>query len=396
MQGFFHSSEVQKERPTGLVPRCGACGLYKGCHSPKMEPYGAGAQGVLIVGEAPGETEDDEDRPFVGKAGQFLRGVLSGIGVNMDKAAVTTNALICRPPHNEEPKTKQLEHCHPNLVRTIKENSPRVIITLGHPALVTLLQGLWTGEVGPMEKWAGWRIPYEKFWICPTYHPSYLLRSHSDMLDRIFEAHLEAAFELDEAPEPREDYEKQVEVIYDDHDAANAILELDREGGWAAVDFETNCLKPEYEFARALSFSISNGRRTIAYPWVGEAVEATSAFLKSDRTQKIASNLKMEERWTRKLLGHGITNWGWDTMLAAHCLDNRPGICSLKFQAFIKLGVASYNTNVEPYLASKKGTHYNREAEIAPKRLLLYNGMDSLLEHRVAMVQREEMGYARA
>lgn len=357
-----------------------------------MEPYGASAQGVLIIGEAPGETEDDQDRPFVGKAGQFLRDVLSGIGVNLDKAAVTTNALICRPPHNEEPTTKQLQYCYPNLVRTLKENSPRVIITLGQRALVTLLQGLWTGDVGPMETWAGWRIPYEKYWICPTYHPSYLLRSHSDMLDRLFEQHLEAAFELDETPEPREDYESQIEVIYDDHEAANAILELDREGGWAGVDFETNCLKPEYEFARALSFAISNGRRTIAYPWVGEAVEATSAFLKSNRTKKIASNLKMEERWTQKLLGHGVTNWGWDTMLAAHCQDNRPGICSLKFQAFIKLGVASYNTNVEPYLKSKKGTHYNREAEIAPKRLLLYNGMDSLLEHRVAMVQRKEMG----
>jgi len=100
----------------------------------------------------------------------------------------------------------------------------------------------------------------------------------------------------------------------------------------------------------------------------------------------------MEERWTLKTFGHGVTNWGWDTMLAAHCLDNRPGICSLKFQALVRLGVPSFNETTEPYLANVKGSPYNRIDEIYPPALLLYNGMDARLEYKLAMVQMKDMG----
>jgi len=100
----------------------------------------------------------------------------------------------------------------------------------------------------------------------------------------------------------------------------------------------------------------------------------------------------MEERWTLKKFGHGATNWGWDTMLASHCLDNRPGICSLKFQSLVRLGVPSYNDKIEPYLVNQKGP-YNRIHEIDMKDLLLYGGIDSVLEYRLAMKQRHDMGY---
>jgi len=80
-------------------------------------------------------------------------------------------------------------------------------------------------------------------------------------------------------------------------------------------------------------------------------------------------------------------------MLAAHCLDNRPGICSLKFQSLVKMGVPIYNRHLEPYLESHGDGHYNRIQEISHKDLLTYGGLDSLLEYKLMRIQRKEMGY---
>lgn len=392
MKGFFPSSEVQRDQPGSLLPKCGSCGLFKTCESPKMKPYGAGAKRVLVVGEAPGQTEDEQGRPFIGKAGQFLRSKLESLGIELDEDAWTTNALICRPPGNKTPDEKQIEYCRPNLLNTIRQRQPQVILTLGRSALASILASYWR-DLGPLERWTGWQIPVERHWICPTYHPSYLLRMKSPLLDRLFVDHLRQAFAIVKDPPAAYDFKQAIEILYDEREIYEAIRSLNEEGGWAAVDYETNCLKPDYPQARIVSCAISNGKRTISYPWAGKAIIATGMFLASPNTRKIASNLKFEERWSLRTFGRGAKNWGWDTMLAAHCLDNRPGICSLKFQSLVKLGVPSYNENVEPYLSGGRG-HYNRIEEIDLKTLLFYGGMDALLEYRLAKRQRKEMGYA--
>jgi len=399
MRGFFSSSTVQRDSPGTLIPRCGACGLFKTCESPKMKPYGKGKMGILVVGEAPGQTEDEEGRPFVGKAGQHLRQVLGEIGIDLDRDAWTTNALICRPPKNKTPDSNQISHCRPNLLNTIREYQPQVVITLGRSALDSILPQYWKGDIGPMERWAGWRIPLPDFWLCPTFHPSYLLRMKNSLMDRLFDNHLTMAFGISIAPPEQTNWSEKVQVLYDEKEicreiqgAHDSALSKDGCNGWLAVDYETNCLKPEWPEAKIFSCAISNAHRTISYPWVGEAIAATGKLLKSNRTRKIASNLKMEERWTLMEFGHGVSNWNWDTMIAAHCLDNRPGICGLKFQMFVKMGVCSYNESVEPYLENRNGP-YNRIGEISWKDLLLYGGIDALGEYKLAMIQRKEMGY---
>src|SRR5262245_43419820 len=89
------------------APRCGLCGLLNKCQSPKMEVYGKGKNGILIVGEAPGANEDEQGIPFVGKAGRYLRGILHGLDVNMRNDCWLTNSLICRPPNNATPTSDQ-------------------------------------------------------------------------------------------------------------------------------------------------------------------------------------------------------------------------------------------------------------------------------------------------
>ena len=118
---------------------------------------------------------------------------------------------------------------------------------------------------------------------------------------------------------------------------------------------------------------------------------AMKDFLKS-KTPKIGANDKFEERWCLKHLGISVKNWVWDTVLAAHCLDNRPGITSVKFQAFVRLGVEDYDSSVKPFLEGAGGNGRNRIREVDVGKFLLYCGLDSLLEYKVAKIQAREMG----
>ena len=393
MSGFFPASEVQRGKPIGLVAKCGACGLFKNCNSPKMPVHGEGRKQVLIVGESPGQTEDQTGLPFTGEAGQFLRNTLEQLDVDLDTDAWSTNALICKTPRGAAPDAKQIDYCRPNLLNAIAKLRPRVVVLLGRAAVGSLMPVHWKSDVGTLERWVGWKIPGPEHWICPTYHPSFLLRAHNPQLDRAFKQHLEQAFAIDtpscslDAPSLRLDDRSAVQLLYEPDDVGRALSRF-RDDRWVAVDYETNCLKPELPEARIFSCAVSDGGRTISFPWSAEVKNHMALFFRGG-TRKIASNLKFEERWTKRFFGFGVHNWGWDTMLAAHCLDNRPGICSLKFQSWVQLGVPTYNEHIAPLL---EGDPYNRIHQIALDDLLYYGGLDALLEYRLAMLQRKEMG----
>ena len=105
---------------------------------------------------------------------------------------------------------------------------------------------------------------------------------------------------------------------------------------------------------------------------------------------KIGANIQYEERWAQKHGGGPVNKWLWDTMLGAHVLDNRAEICSLKFQAFIRLGVPNYAGHIDPYKSEGKNG-LNRMADVGLKDLLLYNGLDARLTWDVAQEQMKEM-----
>lgn len=392
-KGFFAPSKITSRRKTGMIAHCGSCGLYKHCKSPKMPPTGKGKKKILVVAEAPGKNEDRDNTQLhkKGKSGKIIRRQLSLLGSNLDIDFIKTNAVICRPRNNKKPEDYMIAACRPNLMKTIKEYKPNVILLLGEVAVKSLLTEAWGGEIGRISRWSGFCIPCREpnAWIIPTFHPSYIGRANNKMLNRIFKEHLKLAIKKsknkpwDEIP----DYEKQVEIITRPSQAAKLIREFAKKGGKSSVDYETNCLKPEGEGTEIVSCSICwRGRRTISYPWAGEAIDATSEFLKSP-APKIAANLKMEDKWTRVKLGHPVSNWFWDTVIAAHVIDNRPGITSLKFQAFVLLGMESYNSHIESFLKQKKGSRFNRIFELDLNDLLLYGGLDSYLPYWVTIKQ---------
>lgn len=398
-EGFFTDSAWQKAAPTeSLIPQCGACKLYKGCNSPKMEPSGKGKRRILIVAEAPGADEDDQGIQLIGRAGQFLEEAIDDIGGNMRRDCILTNAIICRPPNNATPTNAQIRYCRPNLTKTIEQYEPEIIIPLGATAIKSLLGGIWKEKVGGIARWVGFQIPCQKpnVWICPNWHPSYLVREGgNDVLELWFKRYLAAAFSLNRRPwDMVPDYRSKVNIITRVSDAADNITMTPKDVP-VAFDYETNMLKPDSDQAQIVSCSMSIGSETMAFPWTGDVIKAMRSFLRGNNP-KIASNMKFEDRWTRRFFGRGARNWWWDTMLAAHVLDNREGITGLKFQSFVRLGAPSYDDYIKPFLKSKTSYTPNRIWEADLNELLLYNGLDSLLEWKVAMSQRKEFGYERS
>jgi DNA polymerase-1 len=132
-----------------------------------------------------------------------------------------------------------------------------------------------------------------------------------------------------------------------------------------------------------------------------EHIRILRQLLIDDRIEKIAHNLKYEEMWSRVCLGCEVKGWKWDTMIASHILDNRPGITSLKFQAYVHFGIANYDEAVAPFLNSenregKSANSKNRVERLLTnpektRSLLQYCGMDALLTYRLAQIQMEQV-----
>jgi uracil-DNA glycosylase family 4 len=363
---------------------------------------GEGRKGILFVADFPDIDEDKSGVPFSGKGAQYLRKVLRELGIDLQRDCWVTYALVCRPPKGKMKDSKQLEYCRPNVVNTVHKLQPRIIIPLGQQAVSSLLGWLWKEDVGTVTRWVGWQIPSHKVgsWICPNWSPAALVRgaeldggesTGNDVMEVLFRKYLERSLSLGALP-PVVDYAAQVEVLYDPQQAAKVLRQMIKRGGRVAFDYETNMLKPDSKGAAIVSCSVCwEGRRTIAYPWLPPAIEATRELIRSP-LKKIASNMKFEDRWTRRILDTPVRNWHWDTMLAAHILDNRPGVTGLKFQAFVLLGAPSYDEHIKQYLRGPGTNELNRIAEVSLADLLKYNGLDSLLEFRVMQKQQAQMG----
>lgn len=395
--GFFSPSVLaQYTAPIVVIPRCGACGLFKICHTPKMTVGGEGRRGILIVGAAPDAAEDHTGDHHAGSGGDMLRRAMWEHGIDLNRDCWSTNALICHAG-GKYPTEEQIGHCAPNLRATIEALKPSTIIPLGAAANRAVLSLIWTDDIGPFARWAGFRIPSREWnaWICPTWSPVDIQREKKALQavkELWWNRHLQAAVELSERPwRIIPDEKSEIELIYDSEKAARIIRKMVERGGVCAFDYETNMLKPEGPGSEIVSCSICwQGKKTIAYPWRGEAVTATDEFLCSP-LPKVASNMKFEERWTKNKLGHRVRNWVADTMLDAHLCDTRQSISSIKFQAFVRMGVLSYNKHIHPLLESDGPMVPNRIKEIDLADLLLYNGLDSLLEFRVAERQAVEL-----
>jgi DNA polymerase len=129
---------------------------------------------VMIVGEAPGRTEDKLQKPFVGRAGKLLDSLLESINLNRSKVYIT-NVINYRPDKNRKPTTKEIDEFKKLLFKHIEIISPKCILLLGATAASAVLN-----HIGPLSvvrgKWKNIKIINSYFHILTTFHPAFLLR----------------------------------------------------------------------------------------------------------------------------------------------------------------------------------------------------------------------------
>ncbi len=410
-QSFFSPQEMQsKSRPKGKILSCISCGLYKDVRTPKMEPFGNFGKGILNVGEAPGATEDVKGMQWQGPVGQYLQRAYRRLGVNLFEDCLNTNAANCRPIDgdggNRPPTSHEISCCgQVKIFPAVEEHKPNVIILLGAAAVQSVIGPRWKGKLGKISKWRGWIIPDRelKAWVCPVFHPSFVQRSDEEgrkVVKTIWLQDLERALSMAHVPLPvHMDEGKQV-VIVEDHDELTKVLKELRDGtAPLALDFETTGLKPHAEGHKIVCMAFCNIPHR-AYAFMTPEKRSHLKLLKEvlqSRIGKVAQNMKFEAAWAQQTLGYPILNWEWDTMVAAHVQDNRPGVTSLEFQVYVNFGVTSYAGDVSSYLKSKDakdGNSMNGLDELIKTRkgrraLMLYCGLDTLHTYKLAPIQIE-------
>jgi hypothetical protein len=141
----------------------------------------------------------------------------------------------------------------------------------------------------------------------------------------------------------------------------------------------------------AVAYVAEGDVHCISFPVFADTHDAIRRFLVSD-IQKIAANMKFEDRWSRSKLGVQVRRWWWDTMQAAHWENPNSGITGLKFQAFAKLGVPYFADDVDSFFESEENSQRNKIFSIPTPKLLTYNGMDAIVELLLASMQMVENG----
>jgi DNA polymerase len=165
------------------VNKCKLCKLGQG-NARGVPGEGNPNADVLFVGEAPGFYEDQQGRPFVGNAGQFLDELLGYAGYSRSDVFIT-NVVKHRPPGNRDPEPDELEACDGYLRAQIEAIDPEVIVTLGRFSLAKFMP-----NVRAMRDVHGRALPYGDRIICAMYHPAAALHQGSlrSVLEQDFRA----------------------------------------------------------------------------------------------------------------------------------------------------------------------------------------------------------------
>ena len=129
---------------------------------------------LFIIGEGPGQQEDEQGLAFVGRAGKMLDAAFSAVGLDTNKDCYVSNIVKCRPPNNRKPSTAEIEACMPWLDEQVNLLKPKIIILAGSTAVQSFL-----GINEPISKIRGQWIEKDNIKYMPIFHPSYLLRNPS-------------------------------------------------------------------------------------------------------------------------------------------------------------------------------------------------------------------------
>ena len=390
-----------KEIPinTAKLLQCTVCPLKKaGAYNPDMPAWGSPNPLVYFMGEAPGEMEDRENRPFIGPSGEVLAACIPD--AFKDKYRLN-NTVRSRPPANRTPTALEQACCRASIIKDIKQTQPNIIVALGTTALNWLFEDEKLDRSAEIAKWRGRFFPVNLdgyvCWGYCVYHPSYILRNrrtskqgveYKSEHDRLFEADMKRVF--DNASQPKPNYVSPTTymtgIMYSEGLKSNR--ELNKVLSWidkanslpmTAFDYETNDLRPYKPDSRILTLAIGTDQWCVAFPvayknaWTPQQKEildqAISGYLTNGKP-KIAHSTKFELEWSAFFYGQDILkqkDWQ-DTQGIAYILDERRGTHNLDILIRTYFGF---------WLKSVSNLDRTRMESYPLEKILPYNALDS-------------------
>ena len=167
---------VNQEKFQILQNECSTCVKCSLSTTRKNVVFGRGNPNskLFVVGEGPGQQEDELGLAFVGRAGKMLDSVFLSVGIDTNEDCYISNIVKCRPPNNRKPLSNEVKECLPWLNEQIEMIKPKVIVLAGSTAVQSYLN---IDE--PISKLRGKWIVKEDIKYMPIFHPSYLLRNPS-------------------------------------------------------------------------------------------------------------------------------------------------------------------------------------------------------------------------
>lgn len=169
---------AELELVAAAVAECTDCKLHL---SRKLAVPGEGPEDseLMFIGEGPGFHENEQGRPFVGAAGNFLEDLLRSIGLSREQVFIT-NIVKCRPPGNRDPQAPEIQACSDYLERQIRAINPKVIVTLGRFSMARFFTNARISSIHGRARRVGGRL------VVPMYHPAAAL--HQPSLRKTIEA----------------------------------------------------------------------------------------------------------------------------------------------------------------------------------------------------------------
>lgn len=365
---------------------------------------------IMLVGEAPGETEDNGGEPFIGRAGRFMdKRLLLASGIDRENIRIE-NAVRCRPPKNDTPTIREISNCREYLEAAIDRVKPKVVLLLGNAPLASALyfeykkkekQG--ESKMSGISKWRGKMIWHRNWncWVIPTYHPSYLSRQWNQGSDFYYHMGL-SDFELANklAHQFRPDVQDPEIVIVQDEDAVRGMLQDIENSSAYSFDIETGGTGNSSE-RYLLGFSLAKNTEKGYYAdW---AVFRENRLLRERLERLLLSKRKLimhngayEQRILACSEGLAVKGNYFDTMIAAKMLDENFPV-GLKDRAWIDTYYGGYDVELEKYKRSIKMKDDDPDYSKIPFELLSwYGAFDSvvtfaLYEEYLTRLEEEEL-----
>lgn len=386
---------------------CVKCKLWEGTENfcpvnPMIQGRGfIGPDGIMIVGQNPGEQEDLRNKVFIGPSGKLSIELLRDAGIPQSLVWIT-NAVKCRTEDNASPDVKHVNQCRLILNDEIEQIQPKVIVAYGAVALKSL-----TRKTGIMNLRGTVLQTRDGIPVIPTYHPSFVLRypQHRDtvvsdlkLAKRVFDGTINTKLPKYKIYSGGEDLEEFTEYL------SHQPL------GWTAVDIETNTLDPWKNNAKVISIGVSNSPRTgwavplyhrDSYLSDGELEDvllALQAFLEGEEFNLGFHNLKFDVQFLNQQLlkkeGSLLkcSSVREDTLLMHYLCVSEEESHRLKNLSLRYTDMGEYDSSVEEFFEGVAKDKRDYE-DLPIEDLLTYNAADADATVRIHQAMQESMDY---